>query len=90
MPHAVVQIPPRLFFSMDETFVHYMPSGSGRTYELKGKKNIPILGASDKRGLTLTVTTDAAGNILPFQCIYGGKTSRCGCSMLVLCLCSGY
>jgi hypothetical protein len=35
---------------------------------------VEVIGAEDKRGCTVVVTTTADGEVLPFQVIFGGKT----------------
>lgn len=37
-------------------------------------QNVGVVGADDKRGCTVLITTAGDGEVLPFQMIYGGKT----------------
>ena len=42
----------------------------------KNASTVPLAGSNDKRAITLTLSVVLDGTILPFQCIYGGKTIR--------------
>ena len=42
----------------------------------KGEKHVAKKGATDKRCVTVTLSETLKGDILPFQIIYKGKTSR--------------
>lgn len=68
------QIPRELLFSMDETFCFFVPMGHTSTLAQRGSKNVAVVGADDKRGCTVLVTTAGDGSVLPFQMIFGGKT----------------
>ncbi|KAL0209200.1 hypothetical protein P9112_011787 [Eukaryota sp. TZLM1-RC] len=46
----------------------------GKTYAPKGQKKISIQGLGDKRGNTATLTISKAGDLLPLQLIWEGKT----------------
>lgn len=41
----------------------------------RGEKSVPIKGLTDKRNITLTFVVSLSGEMLPFQIIYGGKTT---------------
>ena len=43
----------------------------------RGDKSVSIKGLSDKRNITFTFVITLAGEFLPLQIIYGGKTDRC-------------
>jgi len=43
----------------------------------KGKKSIEIAGLQDKRQITAVLCGSFAGEFLPPQLIYGGKTKQC-------------
>ena len=45
--------------------------------EVKGSKRVEIVGISDKRQITAVVCGSMAGELLPFQIIYQGKTNAC-------------
>ena len=40
----------------------------------QGSKSVAIKGLTDKRNITLTLVISLAGEFLPLQIIYGGKT----------------
>ena len=42
----------------------------------KSSKHVSRKGSNDKRGITVTLAETLSGQILPFQRIYTGKTSR--------------
>lgn len=54
-------IPPQLFYSMDETGYHLLPMNGSYTFEVKGSRHVPILGADDKRMITMSVGSKASG-----------------------------
>ena len=70
------EIPPQLVFNWDQTGISIVP-GSSWTMELKGSKRVEIVGISDKRQITAVLCGTMAGNLLPLQLIYQGKTSAC-------------
>ena len=45
--------------------------------EMKGAKRVHIAGISDKRQITSVFCATLAGELLPFQLIYQGKTTAC-------------
>ena len=59
----------------DQTYVTYS-AGSTETYAPKGSKQVEVVGKDEKRGFTLVVGISMSGDVLPFQAIYAGKTSR--------------
>ena len=71
--HASGTIPPELVVGADETGIHLIPSSS---YVLakKGAKIVPRRDSDDKRQLTGMVSHSMAGNKLPLQLIFAGKT----------------
>ena len=76
---AVVEmedIPPELVFNWDQTGISIVP-GSSRTMEVKGSKRVEIAGMNDKRQITAVFCGTLAGEFLPPQLIYQGKTSAC-------------
>lgn len=42
----------------------------------KSSMSVPIAGLSDKRNITLTFVVSLAGEFLPMQIIYSGKTKQ--------------
>ena len=69
-------IPPELVFDWDQTGISIVP-GSSWTMELKGAKRVEIAGISDKRQITAVLCGTMAGDFLPPQLIYQGKTTAC-------------
>ena len=70
------EIPPELVINWDHTGISIVP-GSSWTMELKGTKRLEIVGLSDKRQITAVLCGSMAGELLPFQFIYQGKTKAC-------------
>ena len=69
-------IPHDLIFNWDQTGISIVP-GSTWTMELKGSKRVEITGISDKRQITAVFCGTMAGEFLPPQLIYQGKTTAC-------------
>ena len=69
-------IPPELTLNWDQTGINYVPVGS-RTMEVEGARRVEIAGKDDKRQLTAVFGGSMAGDFLPVQLIYQGKTKRC-------------
>lgn len=67
---------PSLVLQMDETMAPWCPTDNS-TYAPKGSSTVRIIGASDKRGNTVTLTETRNCNLLPPQIIWEGKTERC-------------
>lgn len=57
----------------DQTPSSYISVGRA-TMAKQGSKSVAIKGLSDKRYITLTFVISLAGEFLPLQIIYGGKT----------------
>ena len=68
-------IPPELVINSDQTPSKYVTAGR-TTMAAKNASTVPLAGSNDKRAITLTLSVVLDGTILPFQCIYGGKTTR--------------
>lgn len=66
-------IPRRLVYSMDETFVFFVPMGSTHTFAEKGSKSVSVLGAEDKRGGTVVLTCKPTGDVVPFLVSQGSN-----------------
>ncbi|SMN02226.1 hypothetical protein SPONN_625 [uncultured Candidatus Thioglobus sp.] len=66
-------VPPELIFNWDHTGISIVP-GSSWTMELKGSKRVEIIGIDDKRQITAVFCGTLAGEFLPLQLIYQGKT----------------
>ena len=69
-------IPPELIFNWDQTGINLVPTALW-TLDKKGKKRIEIAGYQDKRQITAVMCGSLVGELLPFQLVYAGKTSRC-------------
>ncbi len=67
-------IPPELVINWDQTGIHYVPVSSW-TMEKEGSKRVEIAGADDKRQITAVLGGSMAGDFLPVQLIYQGKTA---------------
>jgi hypothetical protein len=69
------RIPAALVVNADQTGVVYLP-GSRMTYAPRGSKQVGLIGNEEKRAFTALLAVSAAGDALPIQCVYEGKTSR--------------
>ena len=69
-------IPNELVINWDHTGINYVPV-SNWTMATEGSKRIEVGGLGDKRQLTAVFAASLAGDFLPAQIIYAGKTSRC-------------
>jgi hypothetical protein len=70
-------IPPELMVNTDQTGIHLIPIGGTRTWAEKGSKHVLVHGQDDKRQITVSVSSSAVGNLLPFQAIFTSTTHRC-------------
>ncbi|KAJ7618331.1 hypothetical protein DFH06DRAFT_922874, partial [Mycena polygramma] len=59
----------------DQTGVIYLP-GSRMTYAPRGSKQVGLIGNEEKRAFTALLGVNAAGGLMPVQCVYEGKTDR--------------
>lgn len=66
-------IPPELVINMDQTGVMILMTYN-KTYAQKGSKQVDITSQDEKQAYTLCVATTPAGDILPFQQVWSGKT----------------
>lgn len=66
-------IPPELVLNADQTPSSYVSVGR-QTMAACGSKSVPVVGLSDKRSITLNFVVTLAGDFLPMQIIYSGKT----------------
>ena len=69
-------IPPELVINIDQTPLRFylMPT---HTLTKKGEASVPITNSSDYRQITGTFGIGMAGEFLPIQLIYQGKTNKC-------------
>ena len=70
------EIPPDLVINWDQTGINYVPIGSW-TMEKEGIRRVELAGKDDKRQLTAVLGGSMAGDFLPIQLIYQGKTKQC-------------
>ena len=69
-------IPPELVLNAGQTPSSYVSVGK-QTMAAKSSKSVPIAGLSDKRNnITLTFVVSLAGEFVPMQIIYSGKTRQ--------------
>lgn len=69
------RIPPERVFMADETFAHLTPD-CPFTYAPEGSKEVRVTGKEDKLGVTVMVTSSAAGDMLPMQVIAKATTQQ--------------
>lgn len=69
------QVHPSLVINFDQTAVQLVPI-KHNTYEVKGTKDIAMIGADDKRQITVVVASSLDGDLLPLQLVFQGKTSK--------------
>jgi hypothetical protein len=67
--HAAFQV------NMDQTQVVYQ-NGVGLTFDQLGAEQISVVGLEEKRAFTLVVAISGAGDLLPFQAVFQGKTQQ--------------
>ena len=69
------EIPCELIINWDQTGINYVPVSSW-TMAKEGSKRVEIAGIDDKRQITAVFGGTMAGEFLPPQIIYQGKTSK--------------
>lgn len=69
-------IPHELILNSDQTPSSYV-SVCRSTMSASGAKAVAIKGLTDKRNITLNFVISLAGEFLPMQIIYAGKTTAC-------------
>ena len=72
----MMKIPCELVFNWDHTGVNIVP-GSQWTMEVNGSKWVELASLNDKRQITAVFCASLAGEFLPAQLIYQGKTTAC-------------
>ncbi|KAE9388316.1 hypothetical protein BT96DRAFT_836425 [Gymnopus androsaceus JB14] len=68
-------IPASLFINADQTQKTYAP-GDKMTWAETGSSQVLVVRAEEKRAFTILVGVTANSDALPFQAVYGGKSSR--------------
>ena len=69
------KIPNSMILNLDQTSLKYAPC-SRQTLAPRSSKHVAISGTSNKKATTGTFIINPDGHCLPFQLIYGGKTTR--------------
>ena len=69
------KIPNSMILNLDQTSLKYAPC-SRQTLAPKNSKHVAISGTSNKKAITGTLVITLDGHCLPFQLIYGEKTTR--------------
>ena len=67
------EITPELVLNYDQTGIHLVPV-SAWTMDKMGSKRVEIAGVNDKHQITAVFCGSAAGDFLPLQLVYKGKT----------------
>lgn len=70
------EIPAELILNWDQTRIKIVPSSTW-TMDAEGSKRVEVVGVNDKRLITAVFCGSLAGDFLPVQVIYQGKTNRC-------------
>jgi hypothetical protein len=65
----------KLFFNSDQTQVVYA-QGSKLTWIKTGSQQATIIGDDEKRAFTIVVSVSKSGELLPFQVIYPGYSTK--------------
>ena len=73
---SAYNIPHELIINIDQTPLKFFLI-SDYTLTKKGEKSVPITNSCDFRQITGTYAISMAGDFLPMQLIYQGKTDRC-------------
>ena len=66
------KIPNSMILNLDQTSLKYAPCSR----QTRNSKHVAISGTSNKKATTGTFIITLDGHCLPFQLIYGGKTTR--------------
>jgi hypothetical protein len=59
-------VSPSLMVNTDQTGIHLIPRGGARTWVEKRSKHVLVHGQEDKRQITVSVSSLADGDLLPF------------------------
>ena len=68
-------IPSELFVNSDQTQVVYA-QGSKLTWAKTGSRQVTVIGEDEKRAFTVVVSVSNSGELLPFQAIYQGYSTK--------------
>ena len=69
-------IPPELIINWDQTAIHYVPISSW-SMEVERSKCVEVVGTDNKWQITACFAGSMAGDFLPLQLVYEGKTTHC-------------
>lgn len=69
------EVPSAMVINWDHTAINYVPVSSW-TMEKEGSKKVEIVAKDDKRQITAVFGCSMAGDFLPVQLLYQGKTTR--------------
>jgi len=69
------EVPPAIVVNWGHTAINYVPV-SWWTMEKEGSKKVEIIAKDDKRQITAVFGCSLAGDFLPIQLLYQGKTAR--------------
>lgn len=69
-------IDPSLVINFDQTGIIIVPS-SALTYDSRNAKRVAVANIEDKRQITAVVAVSLAGDMLPMQLVFTGKTNKC-------------
>ncbi len=70
----IYDIPPALWINLDQQGIYILPHNQV-TYHDRNAKQVDTHGKEEKRAYTLCVASSAAGDFLPFQQVWSGKTT---------------
>ncbi|KAJ6460178.1 hypothetical protein C8R45DRAFT_1109067 [Mycena sanguinolenta] len=66
-------IPPELIVNADQAGNYLLPA-SGHTFHDRGAKQVDLVAKDEKRTYTMMLASTPAGNFLPIQAVWAGKT----------------
>ena len=68
-------IPPELYVNSDQTQIVYA-QGCKLTWAKTGSRQVTVIGEDEKRAFTVLVSVSNSGELLPFQAIYQGYSTK--------------
>jgi hypothetical protein len=74
----VHNIPQSPVVNSDQIGIYLVPTGA-RTWDTKGIRQVSVHGLEDKKQVTVVVSSTATDEVLPFQVVFQGLTSRALC-----------
>ncbi len=70
----VYNIPSSLVVNNSQTRIHFVLIASEKTWEIKGKKHVKIIGVDYKKQITLVIMSIISGLLLPLQIVFASNT----------------